>query len=47
MRYLFKPEIDIFFSQAGFQIIDFFEWMTGRKPGFDTWSVCFVGRVFG
>jgi SAM-dependent methyltransferase len=47
MRYLFKPEIEMFFSSAGIQIVDFFEWMTGREPGFDTWSVCFVGRVSG
>ena len=45
MRYFFKPEVEIFFSSAGIQIVDFFEWMTAREPGFDTWSVCFVGRV--
>ena len=45
MRYLFKPEIDLLFEQAGFEFVDSFEWMTGRKPGFNTWSVCFVGRV--
>ena len=45
MRYLFKPEIEIFFSSSGIQMVDFFEWLTGREPGFDTWNVCFVGRV--
>jgi len=47
MRYLFKPEIELFFNTAGIQIVDFFEWMTGREPGFDTWSACFVGSVSG
>jgi SAM-dependent methyltransferase len=45
MRYLFKPEIEIFFSSAGIQFVDFFEWMTGREPGLDSWSVCFIGRM--
>jgi hypothetical protein len=45
MRYLFKPEIVLLFEQAGFKFVDSFEWITGRKPGFDTWGVCFVGRI--
>lgn len=45
MRYLFKPEIDSLFEQAGFEFVDSFAWMTGREPGFNTWGVCFVGRV--
>ena len=44
MRYLFKPEIDLLFEQAGFEFVDSVEWMTGREPGFNTWSVCFVGK---
>lgn len=44
MRYLFKPEIDFLFEQAGFESVDIFEWMTGRTPGFDTWGVCCVGQ---
>jgi SAM-dependent methyltransferase len=45
MRYFFKPEIDMFFSLAGFQLVEFFEWMTGLEPGFGTWNVCFVGKL--
>jgi SAM-dependent methyltransferase len=44
MRYLFKPEVELLLGNAGFQTVECFEWMTGREPGFDTWSVCFVGR---
>jgi SAM-dependent methyltransferase len=45
MRYLFSPEIEAFAAQAGFTIVDAHEWMSGRKPGFDTWGVCFVCRA--
>ncbi len=45
MRYLFRPEIELFLQGAGMHIIEDTEWMTGRKTGFDTWSVCFVARI--
>lgn len=44
MRYFFKPEIDSFFSETGFELIHFAEWMTDNSPGCDTWGVCFIGR---
>lgn len=44
MRYLFRPEIELFARQSGLSIIGASEWMTGREPGFDTWGVCFVAR---
>lgn len=45
MRYLFRPEIDFLFERAGFEFVDSVEWMTYREPGFDTWSVCYMGRA--
>jgi SAM-dependent methyltransferase len=42
MRYFFKPEIDLFASQAGLAVIHCAEWMSLREPGFDTWSACFI-----
>jgi len=45
MRYLFKPEVERLFSACGLQWVDWFEWMTERPPGCDTWGVCFVGRA--
>jgi SAM-dependent methyltransferase len=42
MRYLFRPEIDSLAEQAGLQILEAREWMTGREPGLDTWGVYFV-----
>lgn len=44
VRYLFRPELEEIACQAGLEIIDAFEWLTKKPPGFDTWGVCFVGR---
>lgn len=44
MRYLFRPELDMLLTETGMNIVESSEWMTGRTPGFDTWSVCFVVR---
>lgn len=44
MRYLFPPELDLLLQEAGLSLVESFEWMTGREPGFDTWGVCFVVR---
>lgn len=44
MRYLFRPEIEAFLREKKMEIIESSEWMSGRKPGFDTWSVCFVAK---
>lgn len=44
MRYLFQPEIHQFISTAGFEMLATEEWMSGREPGFETWSVVFVVR---
>ena len=45
MRYFFKPEIEMFLSLAGFQLVEFFEWMTCLEPELSTWNVCFVGQL--
>jgi SAM-dependent methyltransferase len=44
MRYLFMPEVDLLAQQAGLEILEAREWMTGRPPGLDTWGVYFVAR---
>jgi SAM-dependent methyltransferase len=44
MRYLFQPEITLLAEQAGFKVLHYEEWLTGRKPGPDTWGICFVLR---
>ena len=45
MRYLFKPEIEMFFASAGIQLIGIFEWMTDHEPDFTSWNISVVGRV--
>jgi SAM-dependent methyltransferase len=44
MRYLFKPEIELLFTDLQLEPIECREWMSNREPGFDTWGVYFVGR---
>lgn len=44
MRYLFYPEIELLLREAGMVIVTAAEWLTDRRPGFDTWGVCFVAR---
>ena len=44
MRYLFLPEIKMFLSEAGFEIYESGEWLTGGEPGLETWNAyCAVG----
>ena len=42
MRYLFRPEVDLFAHIAGLEIIETGEWITSAEPGFATWGVYFV-----
>jgi len=44
MRYLFTPEVHDFFSSAEMEMVASYASLTDREPGFDTWSVCFVGQ---
>jgi SAM-dependent methyltransferase len=44
MRYLFLPELLLLLEEAGLSLVEFREWLTGKEPGFDTWSACFVVR---
>jgi len=40
MRYLFLPEVIRLIEAYGFKSWEAEEWMTGRKPGLDSWGVC-------
>ena len=42
IRHLSLPEIDIFANKTGFKRICSEEFLTGKKPGPDTWGVCVV-----
>jgi hypothetical protein len=36
------PEISLLAASAGLEITASEAWMTGGRPDFSTWSVCFV-----
>ncbi|AFY34232.1 class I SAM-dependent methyltransferase [Calothrix sp. PCC 7507] len=44
MRYLFKPEIDLFFAKFKIKLLGYGELVTNRHPGFDTWGIYLVGK---
>lgn len=44
MRYLFQPEVAYLLDEAGFSILDVFEYGTGRDPDSSTWGVCFIAQ---
>ena len=44
MRYLFKPEVELALSAAGFELLDSRAWMSAEPPSFDSWGVCFAAR---
>jgi SAM-dependent methyltransferase len=45
MRYLFQPEITGHLVAHGFKLVQAEEWVSGKAPGNDTWSVCCVARI--
>ena len=44
MRYLFKPEIEIFLDKQQLQIIEYQEWLTKKRAGINTWGIYFMVR---
>jgi len=44
MRHFSIPEIDLIASWTGFQRLQAEEFLTGIKPGENTWGVCFILR---
>lgn len=44
MRYLFEPEIKLLLSANNFEFLHAEEWLTGKKPSFDSWYVTFICR---
>ncbi|WAR44086.1 class I SAM-dependent DNA methyltransferase [Methylomonas rapida] len=44
MRYLFKPELELFMKHAGFQPVSFVEWMTNTPMTSDGWSSFSVAK---
>jgi len=44
MRYFSFPEISLFCSLTGFELVAAEEWLTGNEPNENTWGVCFIAR---
>jgi SAM-dependent methyltransferase len=44
MRFLFKPEVELFFEQCGFKTLAFTEFLKQTPPDEKSWNVCFVAR---
>ncbi len=42
MRHFGIPEIDLLARQTGFDLLHSEAFLTGEKPGTNTWGVCFV-----
>jgi SAM-dependent methyltransferase len=45
LRYLFKPEVIYFLNEAGLELVESAEWMTGKNTSFNSWYVYFVGSA--
>jgi SAM-dependent methyltransferase len=44
MRFLFKPEVEMFYQQCAFEPLAFMEFLKETSPKGDSWNVCFVAR---
>ena len=45
MRYFFKPEMEDYLSQAGFNLLDCIDCSSRKEPNFDSWTSFFIARV--
>lgn len=44
MRYLFKPELELFLKQTGFEMLAFHKWLTETDTDLDSWNAVAVAR---
>jgi len=45
MRYLFSPEIDLFASFSGFEVVSRTQWLNRSALDSSSWNACFVARA--
>lgn len=45
MRYFFRPELERFAGDAGFDIVEWGEWLTGKPPAANAWSCYAAARA--
>lgn len=44
MRFLFKPEVEMFYEQSTFEPLAFMEFLRETAPAKSSWNVCFVAK---
>ena len=44
MRYFFMKELVFYLGHVGFKMLDFFEWMTFKKPDTNSWNVVVIAK---
>lgn len=45
MRYLFRPEVELLLSSAGFELIDVLDCKTMKKTNYQSWTAYFIARA--
>lgn len=45
MRYFFRPELEFYLQEAGFELIDNIDCRTLGETGYDSWTSYFIARV--
>jgi len=45
MRYFFKPELELFFLKAGFEMINLEGWMENEAASLHTWNAVVISRL--
>ena len=38
-------DIEMFLKNSGFKLLSSQEWLSKKKPGFNTWSVCYIAKL--
>lgn len=44
MRYLFKPELDYYLAECGFDILELYHWLTQDEPDLDSWNAVVIAK---
>lgn len=45
MRYFFRPELEFYLKESGFELLDNFDCKTLRESGFGSWTSYFIARA--
>ena len=45
MRYFFKPEIEMYLKEAGFELLEVIDCNTLKEPDFGSWTAYFAARA--